>query len=165
MSRPHKQMRCKCRTKMESRLPTQHSILLGEERDEHRPSVGVIVTGGYSFVRFVADECEFRRFFEQMDAVKNYISDLNKSYEAGELTEPEYRVRLEHRWLNVVVRAFVMKYGVNSVPIDVRNSVDDVAKYLNTDILNDVIDKGWTNVRLVSVPVDTPDFIIGEFFV
>eukprot|EP00984_Skeletonema_dohrnii_P030284 scaffold21675_cov94-Skeletonema_dohrnii-CCMP3373.AAC.1 len=149
---------------MESQLSTQHAILLGEERNEHRPSVGVIQTGGYSFIRFVADEKEFQRFFEQMDAVKIHISDLNKSYEAGELTEPEYRASLEHRWLNVVVRAFVMKYGVNSVPIDVRNSVNDVAEYLNSDILNDIIDEGWTNVRLVSVPVDRPDFIIGEFF-
>lgn len=33
-----------------------------------------------------------------------------------------------------------MKYGVNSVPIDVRNAVNDVAGHLNSDILNDIID-------------------------
>ena len=172
--------RCRCHKKMskaqkqkqnnngamESRFPIQYAILLGEERDEHHPRRGVIQTGRCAFIRFVANEGEFRRFCERVDAVKNYISNLNKSYEAGELTEPEYRASLEHHWLNVVVRAFVMEYGVQSVPLDVQRSVDEVVGHLNSDILNDIIVDGWPPVRLVGVgtPVGTPDSIISALF-
>ena len=131
----------------------QLAILLGEDADERRAFVGAIQTGPYVFIRFATDEDDFRRYHQHLDAVKNYISNLNKTYETGGLTEPEYRTSLEHRWLNVVVRAFVMEYGVNSVPIDVRNAVNNVAGHLNSDILNDIIiDKEWTTLNVISIP-------------
>ena len=57
-----------------------------------------------------------------------------------------------------------MEYGVLSVPIDVRNSVNEVAEYLNSDILSDIIDEEWNKVNVISIPVERPDFIVGEFF-
>ena len=48
-----------------------------------------------------------------------------------------------------------MEYGVNSVPIDVRNAVNNVAGHLNSDILNDIIiDKEWTTLNVISIPCD-----------
>ena len=132
--------------------------------DESRRYVGWIQTDRYVYLRFTATENEFRRYTTRLEAVKHYIDNVNKDHEQGGMTEPEYRAALEHRWLNVVVRAFVMEYGVLSVPIDVRNSVNEVAEYLNSDILSDIIDEEWNKVNVISIPVERPDFIVGEFF-
>lgn len=141
----------------------QYAILLGDEEDTRRTRVGTIQTGRYVYIRFVSNEDEFRRYTRRLDEVKHYIDNLNKEHETGGMTEAEYRAALEHRWLNVVVRTFVMEYGVASVPVDVRNSVNDVTGHLNSDILNDLIDDEWNIVNVIEIPVDRPDFIVGEF--
>ena len=138
---------------MQLYFPSPRLILLGEDRDERRTKGGTIQTGGYTFVRFVENEEQFRQFCNRLDAVKDHIANLNASHRSREISDAEYHQQLESRWLNVSVRCFVRSYGLASVPLDVRRSIDECIRGLGTDIMSDVIGD-WPQARCISVSED-----------
>eukprot|EP00986_Skeletonema_menzelii_P012112 scaffold6464_cov145-Skeletonema_menzelii.AAC.21 len=140
--------------------------VLGRDRDEEYSRGGLLISGDEYYVRFVKDGDEFQKFWWRLDAIKENIAATNREMHSGQLSDKEYRQKLEDVWLNVCVRSFVLSYGVESVPFDVRVAIDDVIMSLDTKVVEDIIGE-WPQMKDSGLNVGgNPDwlhFTINEF--
>jgi len=109
------------------------AMLLGQPSDDVRKEKGLIYSGGLS-VRYFINSDEFVKFAADVENVKNTIASINSMHGEGTLSNVDYRDRVEHDWLDGCVASFLQEYGLNSVPIDIRNAIDDVCNGLELPI-------------------------------
>lgn len=76
--------------------------------------------------------------------MKETIKGFNESVEAGRICRRKYMKLVTDDWLNGVAKAFIEKYGLTLVPLDIRMSIDEVSRNVGVTIVQE-----WPTINYI----------------
>lgn len=118
------------------------AVSLGD-LSEDAEQVALLLSGVAHFVR-VRNKEQFTQFASSILQVKETIKGFNESVEAGRICRRKYTKLVTDDWLNGVAKAFIEKYGLSLVPLDIRMSIDEVSSHVGVTIVQE-----WPDIKYI----------------
>jgi hypothetical protein len=101
----------------------------------------------FAVISFFESIEECLHYATQLKDIKNFMEELNQQRTDGTISTIIYATKLEFEWIPMI-DCFIVKWGTDMVPHNVRHSVDDVKRSIvsppydwpvNVDVPSEVI--------------------------